>query len=68
MVLVQWLGTDIMYGLEILHKWEKRVENKNQKVFGANSYACRSCKGKTGWGGPFWPPSQIGLKNKWRSM
>ena len=37
-----------MYGLEILNQCGKRVETKSQKVFGANSYACRSYSGKTG--------------------
>ena len=33
--------------LEILHQCGERVKTKRQKVFGANSYVCRSCRGKT---------------------
>ena len=34
--------------LEILHQCGKRVKTKSQKVLGANSYVCRSYRGKTG--------------------
>ena len=39
-----------MYDLEFLHKCGKRVKTKSQKVFGAKSYVCLSCRGKTDWG------------------
>ena len=40
-----------MYDLENLHKRDKRVVTKSQKIFGANSYVCRSYRGKFGrWG------------------
>ena len=58
-----WTGT--RYKLEILHQCNKRVTNKSQKVLGASSYVCRSCRGK-GRGGLFAPltprPSAIELK------
>ena len=41
------LGTGTRYSLEILHQGGKRVKTKSQKVLGANSYVCRSYKGKT---------------------
>ena len=48
--------------LEILrHTCGKRVKTKSQKVFGVNSYVCRSYRGKTGRGRPFWGG---GLKRK----
>ena len=53
-----------MYGLEILHQCGKRAKTKSQKVLGANSYDCRSYRGKSGRGGLFAPhpfPSWIGL-------
>ena len=38
-----------MYGLRILYQCGIRVKTKSQKkVLGANSYACRSYRGKTG--------------------
>ena len=43
------LGTE----LKFLHQCGKRVNTKRQKVLGANSYVCRSYRGKTG-SGPFW--------------
>ena len=53
---------------EILRQCGKRIETKSQKVLGANSYVCRSCRGKTGrgWEGGFLPPppSWIGLLNQ----
>ena len=52
LVQVQQLGTDTRYKLEILHQCGKRVKTKSQKVLGANSYICRSYRGKTG-RGPF---------------
>ena len=39
-----------MYGPEFLHKCGKRVKTKSQKVFGAKSQVCLSCRGKTDWG------------------
>ena len=43
----------------------KRVKTKSQKVFGANSYVCRSYSGKTNDGGGGWLPlSWIGLKKE----
>ena len=35
-----------MYGLEILHKYGKRVETKGQKILGANSNVCRGYREK----------------------
>ena len=35
-----WIGR--RYELEILHHCSKRVKTKSQRVFGANSYVCRS--------------------------
>ena len=45
-----------MYGLDILHQRDKRVKTKSQRVLGANSYVCRSYRGKPGRGGLFAPP------------
>ena len=45
-----------MYELEILHQSVKRVKTKSEKVFGVNSYVCRSYRGKSGRGGLFDPP------------
>ena len=44
-------------GSEISHQCGKRVKTKSQKVFAANSYICRSYRGKTGRGrgGSFCP-------------
>ena len=47
LVQVQWFGTGTRYKFEILHQCGKRFETKSQKVFGANSYVCRSYGGKT---------------------
>ena len=45
---------------KLLHHCGKRVKTKSQKVFGANSYVCRSYRGKTGRGmGSFCPPIPI---------
>ena len=44
-----------MYDLENLHKRDKRVVTKSQKIFGANSYVCRSYRGKFGRWGLFGP-------------
>ena len=46
LVQVQQFGTDTRYKLEILHQCRKRVKTKSQNVFGANSYVCRSYRGK----------------------
>ena len=43
------------YKLEILQQCGKKVKTKSQEVLGANSYVCRSYRGKTG-RGPFCPP------------
>ena len=66
LVQVQQLGTDTRYKLEILHQCGKRVKTKSQKVLGANSYICRSYRGKTGRGalGESW----IGLKLNWQTF
>ena len=47
------LGTNLQLG--------KRIKTESQQVLGANSYVCRSYRGKTGrggggGGGVFWPP------------
>ena len=39
-----------MYKLEILHQSVEMVKTKSQKVFGPNSFVCRSYRGKTDWG------------------
>ena len=60
MVQVQYFGN--RYELENLYQCGKWVKTKSQKVFGANSYVCRNCRGKTGSEGLFvCPPSWIGL-------
>ena len=57
LVQVQKLGTDTRYEREILCQCGKRVKTKSQKVFGANSYVCRSYWGKGKLvGGPVCPP------------
>ena len=50
LVSSQKFGTGTRYGLEILHQCGKRVKNTSQKCSGANSYVCRSYRGKTGRG------------------
>ena len=47
------LGTGTSYKPETLRQCDKKVKTKSQKVFGANSYVCRSYRGKTGRGGLF---------------
>ena len=47
------MGIHIRYGLEILHQFGKRIKTKSQKVCGANSYVCRSYRGKTSRGAAF---------------
>ena len=42
------LGSSSRYKLEILHQFGKRAKSKIHYVLGANSYVCRSCRGKTG--------------------
>ena len=66
LVDIQWFGADTWYGLEILHQRGRSVKTKSQKVLGANSYVCRSTRGKTdkepGWVPPTpKPPSWIML-------
>ena len=56
LVQVQQFGTGTRYKLEILHQSVKKVKTKSQKFWGANSYVCRSYRGKTGRGGLFAPP------------
>ena len=46
---VQWFGTGTRCGLETLHQRGKKVKTTNQKGFGANSYVCRSYRGKSVW-------------------
>ena len=41
-------GSCSCYGLEILHRFGKRIKTKSQKALEANSYVSRSCRGKTG--------------------
>ena len=68
LVKVQWLGTATRYGLEILHQCDKRIKNKSQNVWGANSYLYRSYRGNPPPPSP--TPSWIGLKFsfiKWKS-
>ena len=55
MIQAQKLGNGIRYKLEILHLCGERAKTKSQGVLGANSYICRSYRGKTG-RGPFYPP------------
>ena len=50
LVQVQLFGAGTRYGLAILYQCEKRVKTKKHKVFWANSYVCRSYRGKTGRG------------------
>ena len=47
--------------LKILHQSVKKVKTKSQKVLGANSYVCRTYRGKTGMGA-FLPPIQNRVK------
>ena len=46
-----------MVKLEILHQCCKRVKTKSQKVLEANSYVCRSYRGKSVRGSLFDPPT-----------
>ena len=46
----QQIGIGTRYDLETLHKFGKKVETKCQRVLEANSYVCRSYRGKTGSG------------------
>ena len=41
-----WDGTS--YKLEFLHQCDKKIKTKSQKVLVANSYVCRSYRGKAG--------------------
>ena len=49
-----------------LHQCDKKIKNKSHRVFGTNSYVCRSYRGKNGRGeglfGPF--PSILNRVNK----
>ena len=47
LVQVQSFGTGTRYKLKTLQESVKRVKTKSKKVFGANSYVCRSYRGKT---------------------
>ena len=61
MLLVQFqqLGTGSMHDLEILHQCAKKVKDWSQKILGANSYICRSYRGKSDTGA--FAPCWIGL-------
>ena len=52
---VQYFGTGTRHRLEISLKCDKRVKTKGKKVFGANSYVCRSYRENTGREGLFGP-------------
>ena len=54
LVQVQKFGTATSYGLVVLYQSGKKVKTKSQKVFGANSYICRSYMGSDR--GLFWSP------------
>ena len=50
-----------MYDLKVLQRFDKSVKTKSEKVFGANSYVCRSYRenlewvgGGGGWRGRVW--------------
>ena len=62
------LGTGTRYKLEILHECGKRVETKNQKVLGSNSYVCISYKGKTGMGAFLFPSILNRVKKRKRGF
>ena len=55
----------LLVKFKILHQRGKRVKTKSQKIFGANSFGCRSYREKTGreegGGAVCPPPSWIGL-------
>ena len=48
LVLALGIGTGTRYKLKFLHQCAKWAKTKSQKVLRANSYVCRSYKGKTG--------------------
>ena len=48
-------GLALSTNFRILHQCDKRFKTKSQKVLGANSYVCRSYRGKIG-RGTFLPP------------
>ena len=52
----QFNNWDWHYGFVILHQCGKIIQTKSHKVFGANFYVCRSCRGKVG-RGAFLPPT-----------
>ena len=54
LVEVQKFGTGARYKFEILHQ-SLKLKTKSQKVLGANSYVCKSYRGKTGRGDLFAP-------------
>ena len=45
-----------------MHKCDKSVKAKSQKVCGANSYVCSNYRGKTGTGWPSYLQSWIEIK------
>ena len=49
-VQVRYFGTGKRYKLKILPQCGNKVKTKTQKVLRANSYLCRSFRGKTGRG------------------
>ena len=44
------LGVALCMVLNFYPRMAKGLKTKNQKVFGAKSYVCLSCRGKTDWG------------------
>ena len=44
------------------------IATESQKVLGANSYVCRSYRGKTGTGGPFSLPPILNKINVYRML
>ena len=58
-----------MYDLKVLQRFDKSVKTKSEKVFGANSYVCRSYRENLEWVGGgggecgFFDPSAILLRS-----
>ena len=55
------LGLALSMTLKFYSSVGKGLKLKVRKIFGVNSYVCRSYRGRTG-RKPFWHPSWIGLK------